>query len=215
MWDDFNIIFEGQMKKYYLFIVFIAVLNSGVYSDDNIRFFWSFGDIGVSYDNLTDKFDPFPFINVGNINWIMRNGLGFGFHIFNIEGTKNWQQSLILPIEISYSPFGDNGKYLFLTFYGRGGWMINFNSVAERSFSERSSFFGAAGLRASWFPTLGEHWSIFTGAFIEYTTKNELRIGVSVDASVVVALATIAFGIALSTSDNDKDRANNRYKNRY
>jgi hypothetical protein len=52
--------------------------------------------------------------------------------------------------------------------------------------------------------------------FIEYTTKNELRAGVSVDTSVVVALATIAFGIALSASDNDTDKGkdNNRH-NRY
>jgi hypothetical protein len=172
--------------------------------------FWSFGDIGASFDNLTNRFEPFPFINVGNINWITTHGFGFGFHIFNIEGTESWQQSLVLPIEISYSPFGDNEKYLFLTFYGRGGWMINFNSNDEKSFSERNGFFGAAGLRASWFPTLGNYRAVFTGAFIEYTTKNELRMGISVDTSVIVALATIAIGIALSPSDNDKDRDDNK-----
>jgi hypothetical protein len=193
----FRIILSGgQMKKCYLFIAFFSVSSSLVYSSENIRFFWSFGDIGVSYDNLINKFEPFPFMNIGNINWITRHGLGLGFHIFNVEGTENWQQSLVLPVEISYSPFGDNDKYLFLTFYGRGGWMINFNSDGEKPFSERNGFFGAAGLRASWFPTLGKHWSIFTGAFIEYTTKNELRMGMSVDTSVIVALVTIAFGIA-------------------
>jgi hypothetical protein len=156
----------GQMKKYYFFIAFISIFNFAVYSNENIRFFWSFGDIGVSYDNLINKFEPFPFMTVGNINWITKRGFGFGFHMFNVEGSKNWQHSLILPVEISYSPFGDNDKYLFLTFYGRGGWMVNFNSNDGISFADRNSFFGAAGLRTSWIPTLGKHWSIFTGAFI-------------------------------------------------
>jgi hypothetical protein len=53
-------------------------------------------------------------INVGNINWTTKCGFGWGFHAFNIEGSKDWHQSLILPIEINYSPFKNDNKYLWL-----------------------------------------------------------------------------------------------------
>jgi hypothetical protein len=203
---------EIQMKKYYLSLILLGVFNISIYANENIRFFWSFGDIGISVDNLPNKFEPFPFINVGNINWITKHGFGWGFHVFNVEGDRNWQQTLFLPMEINYSPFGDNKDFLFITLYSRGGWMVRFNNNTEDSFADRNGLFGAIGLRASWFPTLGEHWSIFTGAFIEYTSKNELRIGASLDTSVIVALATIAFGIALSDSESKNERNKDRDK---
>jgi hypothetical protein len=194
------------MKRCFLVIIFMGIFNFFIQADENIRFFWSFGDIGYSLDNLVNKFEPFPFINVGNINWITKHGFGWGFHVFNIEGSKDWHQSLLLPIEINYSPVRSDSKYLFLTFYGRGGWMIRFDNDSEKPFSERNDLFGAVGLRAAWFPKVGDYWSIFTGAFIEYTSKNELRIGASLDTSVVIALGTIVYGIASAISGNEKDK---------
>jgi hypothetical protein len=189
------------VKKYYIFIVLMGIFNFLAYANENIRFFWSFGDMGFSIDHLKDEFKMVPYINVGNINWVTKHGLGWRFNVFNIEWNENNPQSLILPLEINYSPFGDNAAYLFLTLYGRGGWMLKFNNDSA-SLLERSSFFGAVGLRTAWFPTVGKYWSVFTGAFIEYTTKNELRIGVSIDTGIIVALATIIFGNALRDSDD-------------
>jgi len=40
-------------------------------------------------------------------------------------------------------------------------------------------------MRFAWIPLFGNSWSMYTGAFIEYTTKNELRIGLSVDVTIV------------------------------
>ena len=187
-----------QSKKFLTIALFIFISN--VYANENIRMFWSLGDIGVSWHGTQEDLIACPFMNVGNINWITTHGLGWGFNIFNIEGSTNWNKALILPAEISFSPFGDNAKKMFLTFYGRGGWMLSFDSEIKGSVFERSSLFGAAGLRAAWFPTVGEYWSIFSGAFIEYTSKNELRLGFSIDTTVLVALTAIVFGIALSES---------------
>jgi hypothetical protein len=173
-----------------------------VFSNDNIRFYWSLGDIGVSFDGMKNEIEPVPFINVGNINWIMKNGLGFGFHVFDVE---NWRQALVLPVEINYSPFGDNDKHLFLSLYGRGGWLIQFDSENNLPFSQRNGFFGAAGLRAAWIPpAFNGYWSVFTGAFIEYTSKNELRMGVSLDTSVVAVLAAVLFNIIIDDEDEDE-----------
>jgi hypothetical protein len=188
------------MKKYIILIVLISIFNSLVFADENIRFFWSYGDMGFSVDNFKNEFKMVPYINVGNINWITKQGFGWRFNIFNIEWNESNPQSLILPVEINYSPFGDNSAYLFLTLYGRGGWMIKYNQNAD-SFLERNSLFGAVGIRASWFPTVGEYWSIYTAAFIEYTTKNELRMGVSVDSGIIAALLTIIFGNAFKDYD--------------
>ena len=189
------------MKKFCFLIMFIGVFNVLVHSNENIRFFWSFGDIGFSIDNLNSEFKVVPYVNIGNINWITKYGLGWRFNFFNIEWTDNIRQSYILPVEINYSPFGDRDAYLFLTVYGRGGWMVRFDPD-ESSLSERNHFFGAVGLRASWFPTMGSYWSIFTGAFIEYTTRNELRMGFSVDTGIVATLSTLILGIALSGSSD-------------
>jgi len=187
------------MKKRCLALLFLVILNSSIHAYGYLpfgfaRFFWSFGDIGISFESVGDNFRPYSFMNIGNINWITRFGLGWGFNLFNIEGSDNWRQALILPVEISFSPFGDNPANMFLSLYGRGGWMINYNPDYYGSLSRRSSFFGAMGLRLAWIPRMGEYWSIFTGGFIEYTTRKEIRMGVSVDTSIIVALITMAYG---------------------
>lgn len=188
------------MKKLLVVIFLIVVVNS-LHASDNIRFFWSFGDIGFSFEGKEKYMELFPSMNVGSFNWITDFGLGWGFHTFSIESSSNWTQALILPVEISYSPFGDNSKQLFLTLYGRGGWMLNADT--NSSVFDRSGLFGAAGLRTAWIPTMGKHWSIFTGAFVEYTSKNEIRMGVSVDTSVIAALGIVLLGIALNDNDDD------------
>jgi len=197
------------MRRFYLAIAFIGVFNISIYANDYIRLFWSLGDVGVSFDSIGDDFSVLPFINVGNVNWITRYGFGFGFKVFNIESSRDWKQAQILPIEINYSPFGDNDMNLFLTFYGRGGWVLNYNTELERSLKDRSSLFGAAGLRFAWIPRLGQFFSIFTGAFIEYTSRKELRMGVSVDLSVLVVLFTAAL---VSRDSEGSGRSSHRHR---
>ncbi len=193
------------MKKLLLIIFFSILINCAYAIDNDIQFFWSLGDMGVSFESKENDFKAIPFINVGNINWITKHGLGWGFHVFNIEGSPDWKQALILPLELNYSPFGYNKNFLFLTLYARGGWLVNYDNDITGSMLDRSSLFGAAGLRTAWIPKLEEHWSIFTGAFIEYTSKNEIRMGISLDTSVIVVLTAIAFGIAFNEEYEDDE----------
>ena len=164
-------------------IALCCCITTFVSAYDGIRYFWSFGDIGVSWENLTGKSRFGSYANVGSLNWITRSGIGWGFNMFNFEGSQNWLQMLILPAEVFYSPLRTKDGNPILTFYGRGGLLTKIDK-GSMSFKERSEFFGAAGLRASWFPLMGESWSVYTGAFIEFTTRKELRVGISIDFSI-------------------------------
>ena len=172
------------MKKLLLTVVLLGVLSTAVHAYEGVRLYWSFGDIGISWDDLTRNHYISPVLNVGAINWITKPGFGWGFHLFNIESSRKWANMMILPVEISYSPIGFSGKSLMLTLYGRGGWLVELEKDSIRPFSERNSFLGAGGLRVAWNPMLGKNWALYTGGFIEYNTKNELRVGVSVDLSI-------------------------------
>jgi len=172
------------MKKFIMAVVFSAVLGTSVHAYGGIRYFWSFGDIGVSWENITGNTDICTYMNAGNFNWITPAGFGFGFNFINFEGTYDWRQLLILPVEVSYSPFRDGDNNPIFTFYGRGGWMTRFDHNGKKIYADKNMFFGAAGFRASWFPLLANSWSVYSGAFIEYTTKGELRIGISVDLTI-------------------------------
>ena len=172
------------MKKACLVMVFLTVFGASVHSWENIRMFWSFGDIGISWENLTRDHYISPVLNAGNIAWITRPGLGWGFHLFNIESSRKWVNMMILPLEVNYSPIGFSGKGLMLTMYGRGGWMVELEKNSPRSFADRNGFLGAAGLRVAWNPTLGKNWALYAGGFVEYNTRNQLRVGVSVDLSI-------------------------------
>ena len=173
------------MKKILVLLILCVSLNSISHANENIRYYWSFGEIGVSWDNIANDRKVQSFLNIGNFNWITWTGLGFGMNLFNFEGSSDWSHTLLLPLEINYSPIRRSDGNPVLTFYGRGGLMNKFEKGSDKSFFERSEFFGAAGIRAAWFPLFGESWSMYTGAFIEYTSRNELRIGVSVDITIV------------------------------
>jgi len=131
------------MKKLLISAVFFIFLNSMV-SAYGLRYYWSFGDIGFSWDNIARKYELLGFLNVGNFNWITPHGFGFGINVFNFEGSSDWTQTLILPAEINYSPFRNSDNNPILTFYGRGGLMTRFERYSEKSFRQRSSFCGAA-----------------------------------------------------------------------
>ena len=187
------------MKKAIILTAFIFIAASFVhaqyddypdsnYSNGNVRFFWSIGDIGISWDNVAGSYRTLASMKIANLNWMVWPGFGWGFNLFSFEGTSDWSQVLIFPVEASFSPFGYRSDGLLLSLYGRGGLMMQMANTAETSFWDRTRFFGAAGLRFAWFPAPGKNWSIFTGAFVEYTTKRELRIGLSVDLTIIAAI---------------------------
>ena len=192
------------MKKYCLAVIISLSLNSLIYSNDYIRFFWSIGDIGIGWDTMANKPDPIFFLNVGNFNWVTPFGLGWGFHLFDATATYDYQQTIILPVEVNFSPFGDRDSFLFFTLYGRGGLLPGFDYGEGESFFSKSSFWGAAGLRAAWFPTIGNSWSIYLGGFVEYTTRNELRVGLSVDLTIIALYWLYSASEPSSSKDKKK-----------
>ena len=180
------------MKRFFLTAVLMSALFTLHAYDDysqeyyGFRYYWSFGDVGISWENITGRYDISSYLNVGSFNWISPYGFGFGFHLFNFEGRSDWGQMLILPAEVNYSPFRRHDNNPIFTFYGRGGWMMRLNQ--NGSFRDRSGFLGAAGFRAVWAPLVGNSWSVFSGGFIEYTTRRELRVGVSIDVTIFALL---------------------------
>ena len=195
-----------EMKKFCLVVIITAVFSASLYAADRNGYFWSFGDIGIYWNTTAGDDNVYPLLNIGNLNWITSSGLGWGFHLFNLEGNSNWTQALILPVEINFSPLRRNDGNPILTLYGRGGLLTRFDSGSFQSFFERSRLFGAAGLRMALFPAVGQSWSIYTGGFVEYTTRRELRIGISVDLSVAALIWLILSTDSDSNSGKQKRR---------
>ena len=199
------------MKKICILLIFV-LLGIGVhasgddYFDRGIRFFWSFGDFGVSWDNVGSSYMALPSLKIANLNWMTWPGFGWGFHLFSFEGDANLKQVLILPAEINYSPLGYRRDGLMITLYGRGGLMTQLSDTENTTFLQRSSLFGAAGLRIAWFPALGKNWSIFNGGFIEYTSQKYLRIGLSIDLTVIAAFWLFSTVDKYSDSGKKKHR---------
>ena len=176
------------MKRIILIIICIFALNSQLwaYEDGETQIYWSLGDVGFNFDIMSAELMPAFFLNVGNINWVTSSGFGWGFNFINMEISENGMDTLILPVEISYNPLMDKAGNLFLSFYGRGGWQVrHYDTEVEKPLSERSRFFGAAGMRFAWMPKIGNSWSLYNGAYIEYTTNRELRVGLSIDLAIV------------------------------
>ncbi|MCL2834135.1 MAG: hypothetical protein FWD78_13270 [Treponema sp.] len=196
------------MKKFFQALVIFALFAAPLQAQSlwGTRFFWSFGDIGVSWDTISGKYDPTLFLNAGNINWITAYNVGFGFHLFDLEANSKTAQTLLLPVEINFNPLRQDSGNPILTLYGRGGLQTRFDTDSSKSFFERSNFFGAAGLRLAWLPAVGKNWSIYTGGFVEYTTRGELRAGLSVDVTIMTLIWLYTAADSNNNSGNNKRR---------
>jgi len=176
------------MKKICILLLFIFLVGFQVQAFETPLYFWSFGDIGFNFDILNDNFEPAVFMNVGNLNWLTSTGLGFGFNFMNFIVTENAMTTQILPIEVNFSPIRNN---FFLTLYGRAAWQMSYFNNYSATFSERSSFYAAAGLRLAWSPLIGKSWSFYNGVYIEYTNRREVRVGIFMDLAVWTLLTAI------------------------
>jgi hypothetical protein len=134
---------------------------------------------GVTSKNNTQK--PKNFVQEDEIENEKYNatswgsGANFSFHGFSF-----------FPVEIVYSPFNImEVGYLF--FYGRMAWRFwqdSYEEFVTHPFSfSNNGFYGAAGIRiAGVFPVSEKTpYAVTIGAFMEYTTKNELKIGITAD----------------------------------
>jgi hypothetical protein len=104
-----------------------------------------------------------------------------------------------LPVEIVYTPLNID-DFIYLFFYGRASWQFWQNSYANfaaNPFSSSSNgFYGTIGVRVAGFIFVEKKsYRASMSVFMEYTTKNELRLGMSAD------IIGSIFGMARAVSD--------------
>ena len=120
-----------------------------------------------------------------------------------------------LPVEIAFIPFQYN-DFLYFSLYARGAWQLELpsNLFWTNMFSpENNRFYGAIGTRLffSSSTTNKLHYSMYSSLFFEYTTLNELTIGITLDAVILGAVVVVgaAIGILKGKYDNiEKERTN-------
>jgi hypothetical protein len=188
------------MKRYSLVFIFLFCSIYGNAQD--IRFGWSIGDVGFAYDIINkNSILSYSFLN---INLIINNKINISSSIFKAQFTKNSVFSF-LPLEIAYIPLQINDM-LFLSFFGRGEWQfVQTNGLFINSSAsfDNSRFYGAIGSR--FFLDLSPnklHYSLYSSLFFEYTTQDELKIGVSLDPAIVGSIITgITVGVLKGKAD--------------
>jgi hypothetical protein len=169
-----------------LFISALAKTNS-----QERKFGWSFGNIGASYDFIgkSDIADinllEFT-LSFEKIGLMVGASLLYGTNRNNRSELEPFYNSF-LPLELRYTPF--KWKYLHLSAYGRGAWEIGYTGDVADPHEISKGFFGSLGVKAGFFPlthNFFKYRSHIITLFSEYTTRNELKAGASLDLFDIV-----------------------------
>jgi hypothetical protein len=147
----------------------------------DIKFSWSIGDFSIYYNFLDDcegidvniaKFN----VSFEKINLMLRTS--FFFAPGKNDGIENVSfYNSFLPLELIYTPF--QRESIGISMYGRGSWIINY------------SIYGAIGFSIGLFPIKYDNFNYFShvfNIFLEYTTHNELKAGISIDFYDIIYL---------------------------
>jgi len=202
----YNNYMRNKVKIIFLLIVLI-VFKLGA---QDVKFSWSLGDIGWSYDfiNKNDIAD----LNIlkfnilfDNINVMISTSFLFGTNKNNREENEPFYNSF-LPLEIIYSPF--QWKYANISLYGRGSWENGYTGNVSSPNKVLDGFFGSAGFKIGFLPVKPNIFKYSSNAiniFSEYTTHNEYKCGINID------FLTILFIILIISSDEIKIEKENKY----
>jgi hypothetical protein len=144
------------------------------------QFVFSFTSKGISDANklvpVEEKYDT--------SSW--GRDFNFSFHNFSF-----------LPVEIAYSPFRIM-DIVHLSFYGQMSWRLwqgSYKEFVSNPFSSSGNgFYSAAGMRIAGIFLVGKSYAASIGFFMEYTTKNEFRIGINAD--LLGSIFAIAHGLS-------------------
>jgi hypothetical protein len=192
------------MNKYLLCgLFFLAIfLNAQEQQEQepNITWGWSPFDIGISFDALSHN--TFVDYRVLTTNIIFGKNIMLNSCIMSLHQIKDnsFTKYSYLPLEFGfiplikyYDPFSI-GVYI----YGRSEWMFSQTThpvLCGQFISQNNEFYGTVGTRLFFLATEKNGMpSFFSSVFIEYTTANELKIGISLDGgiSVIAGLAVLA-----------------------
>ncbi|MDR0558459.1 MAG: hypothetical protein LBG43_11470 [Treponema sp.] len=196
-----------QWKAAFLFLLFCLKPPDAAHPVD-IDFAWSLGDFkfafnngGVGNDYREVAFD-FAFTAFSFDIFETYTGLGVKISPFSVETVKAYDlRSFLLPVEIYYNPFVfrlNNWTSFNMGVYVRGGYGFLLTPFARYP---GDGFYGAAGARI-FFATLpigrkpvvdyssGEKGFYYISAslFAEYTSVNTVKIGISLDNIVCLAI---------------------------
>jgi hypothetical protein len=176
---------EVMTKERILYVVFFVLAITKINSQE-VKFGWSLGDISWSYnflgkDDITDynllKFS----VSFEKINVMINTSIMSGVSKNNRNETDPFY-NLFLPLEVIYTPF--KWKYVHISAYGRGAWEIGYNGDIDNPNEISNGFFGSIGLRIGLFPiesNFFKYKSHIVNIFSEYTLRNELKLGLSLD----------------------------------
>jgi len=164
---------------YFLFFLFII---SKINAQD-FRFGWNIGSINLYGDIKNDESDVD--CNIFHFNWII-NKFSLGFNIldiydFNQKKYNGIIKYSILPVKLSYVLLSDN-DWLFLSVYGKAGWQLT-RIINDDDINH--DIYGSFGIQLFAFPELIYNYSPYFALFCEYDTYKRLKIGLSLDLSIV------------------------------
>ncbi|MDR1249686.1 MAG: hypothetical protein LBK63_10320 [Treponema sp.] len=159
----------------------IAKINS-----QEVKFGWSFGDFGWSYDfigkrDVADANILRFILSFEKMNLMLNTAILYGTNKNNRKEMEPFYNSFF-PLEIVYSPF--KWKYAHLAAYGRAAWEIEYRGDIEDASPISNGFFGSLGCRIGLFPkesALFKYKFYVLAIFSEYTTRNEFKLGASID----------------------------------
>jgi hypothetical protein len=180
----------GKVRIIYFFIV----LTVSKVDAQEVRFSWSLGDFGWSYDFL-NKYDIVDMnilkfnVSFDQINVTISTSFLFGTNKNNHEENEPFYNSF-LPVEIVYTPF--KWKYANISLYGRGSWEIGYTGGVNDPNKVSDGFYGSTGFKVGLIPipsNIFKYSSNVINIFSEFTTHNEYKLGASIDLLDIVVLA--------------------------
>ncbi|MDR2313908.1 MAG: hypothetical protein LBE02_05175 [Spirochaetaceae bacterium] len=192
------------MKHWWLCgVLFLLFHLQGHTQERSFRWGWTLFDIGLSYDflNVSSSID-YNFLKIEAV-FFDRLNLITGAMSIKQYRTDDIVSHSFLPVEIGFIPWKHNIFYWSL--FGRGEWVFTQTAhpFLTGEFTPRDNkFCGVFGTRLFFLFESGLNYNFYSSLYVEYSTQNELRIGISLDLTFAAAFAGIAiFSYAESKSE--------------
>jgi hypothetical protein len=162
-------------------------------NSQEIKFGWSLGDFGWSYnfigkDDIVDLNILRFSVSFEKINVMINTSILFGTNKNNRKEFEPFYNSFF-PLEIIYNPF--KWRYVHISVYGRGAWEIEYVGDVADPNKISDGFFGNVGFKVGLIPmesNIFKYKSHVVNIFLEYTIRNEFKLGVSIDLLDIVFL---------------------------
>jgi hypothetical protein len=200
------------MKKYLFYILFLLAIFLGAQEQEqkaNITWGWSLFDIGISFDVL--HHNTFIDYKALTANIILHEKVMLSSCIMSFHQTKdsNSIKFSYLPFEFGFVPlikFYDPFS-IGLYVYGRSEWMFSQTKhpiLSGQFASQNNIFYGTVGTRIFFLASQKTGMpSLFSSVFLEYTTSNELKIGISLDGGIS-AIAGLAVLVGIGKKEQNE-----------